>query len=117
MLFAIAALLAGPAAKAATITVNVHFDESDGSCSDGDCSLSDAISTASPGDTISLSEGRYQVYHEIWISKDLTVHGAGARRTFLDGNREFVLMFNVTEPNATVEITDLTITGGNSSLG
>jgi CSLREA domain-containing protein len=39
----------------AVITVNTLADENDGSCSDGDCSLRDAIQVASSGDTITFS--------------------------------------------------------------
>jgi len=41
------------------ITVTTTTDESDGSCDDGDCSLRDAINTASAGDTIILSDVTY----------------------------------------------------------
>ena len=39
-------------AQAATLTVNTLIDENDGSCSDVDCSLRDAIQVAAAGDTI-----------------------------------------------------------------
>jgi CSLREA domain-containing protein len=39
---------------AAIVTVDTLTDEYDGSCSDGDCSLRDAIQVANSGDTINL---------------------------------------------------------------
>ncbi|MEJ2709538.1 MAG: CSLREA domain-containing protein [Anaerolineales bacterium] len=52
------AFLPGLKAGAATYTVNTTSDENDGSCSDGDCSLRDAIilANANPGaDTIQFN--------------------------------------------------------------
>ena len=38
--------------SAANFTVDTSLDEQDGSCSDGDCSLRDAIALTAPDDTI-----------------------------------------------------------------
>ena len=44
----------------AQLVVNTAVDENDGSCSDGDCSLRDAIAVAADGDIITFA-GR--LYH------------------------------------------------------
>lgn len=75
-----------PYLLAATINVSSTVDENDGSCSDGDCSLRDAIFTAFPGDTISIPSGTYVLtLGELVISKNLTLIGAGPAPR-LDGN-------------------------------
>ena len=51
----VSAFAALPVAHAGTITVTTLIDESDGSCTDGDCSVRDAVAVASPGDTINFS--------------------------------------------------------------
>jgi len=46
-----------PTALAAGPVVNTHLDENDHSCSDGDCSLRDAIETAAAGETVTFAAG------------------------------------------------------------
>ncbi len=46
-----------PTALAAGPEVNSHLDENDHSCSDGDCSLRDAIETAAAGQTVTFAAG------------------------------------------------------------
>jgi CSLREA domain-containing protein len=43
-----------PMVHAAIITVDTLSDETDGSCSDGDCSLRDTLAIANDGDTITF---------------------------------------------------------------
>lgn len=83
------AALPGSAAANATVTVDTLTDESDGSCSDGDCSLRDAVAVAVTGDTIdfdvtgtiTLTLGRISV-----VGKNLTISGPGAGSLTISGN-------------------------------
>lgn len=109
-LFAVILLLAS-AVQAATITVTTTVDESDNSCVDGDCSLRDAVATASPGDVVAVPAGTYGLtLGNIIVFNDLTIQGAGARVTIVNGNALSRVFFIV----STVTIADLTITNGNS---
>ena len=113
-LAAFLALGLGTAADAATVNVTTVVDEADGSCTDGDCSLRDAVSSALPGDTVAVPAGTYVLtLGEISIDQDLTLTGAAARSTSIDGNAAS-RVFNVGSSNrgAIVEISDLTIRNG-----
>jgi CSLREA domain-containing protein len=115
ILFALASATAVPA-RAATITVNTLADESDGSCSDGDCSLRDAIAVASAGDTINFSvTGSIGLYGYLSISKNLTISGPGAaslRISGLDSSQVFYI-----NSGYTVTIAGVTISNGNGLSG
>jgi CSLREA domain-containing protein len=97
----------GRVAVAATLTVNTLSDENDGSCTDGDCSLRDAVQVATADDTINfgvtgtivLSQG------EILIDKDLTISGPGADKLAISGNDAS----RVFEAYADVNISGVTI--------
>lgn len=76
-------LMALPAQKvrAATYTVNTNLDEEDGSCSDGDCSLRDAIQIAASGDTIDFDTSLAGqtitlTIDQLTVDKDLTIDGS-----------------------------------------
>ena len=73
------ALAAGP-------EVNTAVDENDGSCSDGDCSLRDAIATTLDGETITFA-GDYTIYltSPLTITKRLTIDG-GNRAITVSGD-------------------------------
>jgi CSLREA domain-containing protein len=78
-------LTAAPA-SAATVVVNTTTDQSLGSCSSS-CSLRDAVATANPRDTIQVPAGHYVLtLGDIISETSLTIVGAGARSTILDGN-------------------------------
>ncbi|PYQ58161.1 MAG: hypothetical protein DMF53_20955, partial [Acidobacteria bacterium] len=78
--------LAAAPAQAATVVVNTTADQNLGDCS-VTCSLRDAVATANPGDTIAIPAGHYVLtLGVIGIVTDLTISGAGARTTVLDGN-------------------------------
>jgi CSLREA domain-containing protein len=97
----ICALLALPAlAQASTFTVTKTADTNDGTC-DADCSLREAVgaANANPGpDTITLPAGTYRLTltgagEDANATGDLdvtgspvTINGAGARSTIIDGN-------------------------------
>ena len=91
---------ASPAAWAATITV----------CASG-CNqptIGAAINAANPGDTIMIGSGTY--YETLVISKNLTLHGAGATLTIIDGQ---VFTTPVTVPTGvTAELDSVTVQDG-----
>ena len=107
-------------AFAADLTVNTFIDESDGSCSDGDCSIRDAIAVASSGDQISIPAGTYTLsLGQLSISKDLTLTGAGAQQTIIDANdssRLIELPFSGSFSTVTIEKMSL-INGSVSGTG
>jgi CSLREA domain-containing protein len=109
-------LFLGPAARAATVDVTTATDEADGSCLDGDCSLRDAIASANAGDTVAVPAGNYLlVLGQIVIPRDISIAGAGARSTILQGNGS-ARHFQV--PSArTVTISGLALTAGRGSQG
>jgi CSLREA domain-containing protein len=116
------ALLAGTA-NAATHTVNTAVDEQDGSCSDGDCSLRDAVALAVDGDTISFHSSLDGVDvllgSQITLDKDLTIIGSGMDSTTLNA-QDLSSHFLVDAPmpeDTTVEIRDLTLKNGLAFLG
>ena len=114
---------------AAIISVTTTTDESDGSCADGDCSLRDAINTASAGDTIVLQAG--QTYNltipsggesdftgfngaigDLDITQALTIQGNGATiNSFGISNRVFHV-----SGTGNLTISELTLTGGQTPL-
>lgn len=72
--------------KAAIIGVTTTVDEGDGSCTDGDCSLRDALATAVAGDSISIPSGTYVLtLGELVVDRNLTLDGA-TPAPVLDGN-------------------------------
>ncbi len=121
---ACAALLAlASGASAATFNVTTTDDDV-GTCDVTDCSLREAIDAAdsnSTDDTINVPAGHYTLANgelDITASEDpgaLTIIGANARSTIVDaaGNSR---VFNI-DFGLTVNISHLTITGGNASQG
>src|SRR5690349_20241996 len=79
-----------PAHAATTYTVDTPVDENDGSCSDGDCSLRDAIALASNGNTIQFAqsmngEGITLTLGQLTIDKDLTIENTNGVSITIDG--------------------------------
>jgi len=84
---AVLLLVAAPAAEAATIQVTTTVDENENSCTNGDCSLRDAIFVATAGDTIAIPAATYTLtLGELQIGKNLTLSGAGAGTTIIQAN-------------------------------
>ncbi|MBI4672177.1 MAG: CSLREA domain-containing protein [Chloroflexi bacterium] len=111
------AIQPAPAAHAATITVNTLTDENDGSCSDEDCSLRDAIQVAAAGDTInfSVTDTITLVLGQLTIDKNLTITGPGADwLTISGGSAVRVLMVNA---GVTLNLQDLTLANGMDANG
>jgi CSLREA domain-containing protein len=107
------------AKTAATLTVDTTEDKIDLSCSDGDCSLRDAILTANDDDTINIPAGTYTLaLGQLNINKSLTLSGTGALSTTVQAATEPNIagwrVFNVTGAGRiTVTISGLTIRHGN----
>lgn len=70
------------------------------------------VEAAAPGDTIVIPEGTY--VEQVVIDKDLTLEGAGAGQTVIEGNRIFVPL-TVTS-NATVVVRNLTFRKGKTAI-
>ncbi len=75
--------------------------------------LSAAVAGASRGDTLELASGSWA--EAVSVSKDLTVRGAGAESTFLDGTGLGTRPLTVQNANVTLEA--LTVTGGDDESG
>lgn len=124
------AMVAAPAARAATITVTTTADENN---SDGDCSLREAIIAAntdtaidacpagSGADTISLPAGNYLLTisgrnenaaqtGDLDLNADLTISGAGQATTTIDAG-SLDRVFHIAA-GSTVQISGVTLTGG-----
>lgn len=105
------------AAMAATLIVDTTSDEGDGSCADGDCSLRDALASASGGDmiqftvtgTITLTLG------ELVIDRNLMIEGPGADRLTISGNNSS-RVFKISS-GVTAMISGLTISNGAAPIG
>lgn len=70
------------------LNVTTTVDEQDGSCSDGDCSLRDALTQ---GGLISLPAGTYRLNSDLNINSGIEISGLGARNTVIDGQGSSVV--------------------------
>lgn len=93
-------------------------DTNDGVC-DVDCSLREAIATATPGDTIIVPPGAYTLTlgSEITIQKDLILIGAGSESTIIQAadTRENAVSGVFQIFDGIVSISGMTIRHGNST--
>ena len=124
---------AGRPAAAATISPNIFTDELN---TDGDCSLREAIQAAntdsvvsgctagSGADTIVLSAGTYllgltgkdedsNAKGDLDITTDITIQGAGAESTTIDGNAKDRVLH--VQSGASLEVSGVSIVGGDTS--
>ncbi len=116
-----------PQSRAQSFTVTRSDDPPPDACSVNDCSLREAIiaANASPGpDTITLQIGIYALSipgrnehasatGDLDITGDLTMGGAGAALTVIDGGA-LDRVFDVTE-SITVQVSGLAVQGGDSA--
>ncbi len=106
------ALLCPGALAAETLRVDAQA----GNCSDTGgapyCHIQAAIDRASPGATVEIAAGVYELWGEsLFIEKSLTLRGAGADRTVLDGNgRHPGPLISIADTAADVSIRALTLT-------
>jgi CSLREA domain-containing protein len=104
-----------------SIAVNTTIDEQDGSCSDGDCSLRDALALAKPGNAVQIPVGTYTLTlgSGLTINQDLALTGAGAETTFIQAatkpNSANFRVLNV-GPDSNVTISGVTIRYGNGGI-
>jgi hypothetical protein len=104
-----AMLLGASIASGATITVSNTNDSGPGS-------LRQAIADATGADTIVVPAGTYNLDSALTVSQALTLVGAGANQTVLDGQGSTEIMA-ITSPAAGVTITGMTLEDGNASDG
>ncbi len=94
----------------------LRVDAQAGNCSDTGgapyCHIQAAIDRASPGATVEIAAGVYELWGEsLFIEKSLTLRGAGADRTVLDGNgRHPGPLISIADTAADVSIRALTLT-------
>jgi hypothetical protein len=101
-------LAAVPTASANTVTVTSTADHGAGT-------LRDALATAGTGDVISLPGGRYVLSTgALTVPGGVRIAGAGARDTTIDANHTSGVL-SAGGPGVT--ISDVTVTGGQSSAG
>jgi CSLREA domain-containing protein len=117
------ALAAAANAHAATFTVTRTDDPVPGAC-DSDCSLREAVravDAGSGGDAIAIPAGRFRLTiagtgedaaatGDLDLTKSITITGAGARQTVIDGSG-IDRVFDVAS-GVTALIADVTVTGG-----
>jgi uncharacterized repeat protein (TIGR01451 family) len=122
LLIAATFLMANPqAARAATIPVTTTAEELN---ADADCSLREPLAAAntdtvvdacpagSGNDIITVPAGTYPIGAQLTVASDLTISGAGAATTILDGgNSDRVLNIG----SGTVTVQGVTIRNGRSS--
>jgi hypothetical protein len=100
---------------AATIVVDNNSGSCDGSCSDGDCSLCEAVASAVSGDTITFAED-YDIWlgNELSINKTLTVDAQGLQVTIHGKNYGTGLLYRVLTIGSSGNLTlrGLTLTDG-----
>ena len=117
-----------PVARAASFTVDVTHDENDGSCSDGDCSLRDAIIEANgngEADSITLGAGSHvltligtgengSATGDLDITGPLTITGLGPSQTIIDASGVISdRVLDIRSGAGTVVISGVTIMNGN----
>jgi len=116
-----------PVARADSFTVNVTNDENDGSCSDGDCSLRDAIieaNTNAEADSITLGAGPHvltiigtdddtSASGDLDITGPLIITGLGPGQTIIDASGVISdRVFDIQVGAGTVVISGVTIMNG-----
>jgi CSLREA domain-containing protein len=114
----VAMLVPAPAALGApTVTIDTFEDTFDGSCTDGDCSLRDAVVVVDTGGTIRVPSGFLPlslggggpVAGDIDLERPVTLVGVGETGSFIDGSPLGDRVFDV---NAAVSLRHLTLLGG-----
>lgn len=115
----IATVVAAPAALGSPIlTVDTFEDTFDGSCTDGDCSLRDAIVAVDDGGTVRVPPGFYPLSlagaggpeaGDLDLVRAVTIVGTGETGSFLDASGLGDRVFDVA---ADADLRHLTMLGG-----
>jgi CSLREA domain-containing protein len=100
-----------------SLTVDTFDDTYDGSCTNGDCSLRDAVAAVDDGGTVRLPPGYYALGRsgpgsnagDVDLGRSVTIVGTGETGTFLDASGLSDRVFDVT---AEVTLLHLTLLGG-----
>jgi CSLREA domain-containing protein len=109
---------ASPAAGAPILTVDTFEDTYDGSCTDGDCSLRDAIAAVDSGGTVRVPSGFYPLSlsgqggpeaGDLDLVRPVTIVGTGETGSFLDASGLGDRVFDVA---ADAQLSHLTLLGG-----
>jgi CSLREA domain-containing protein len=112
---AVAGGLALPALAGGELVVTTGVDESDGSCSDGDCSLRDALALAANGDTITFADSyTITLNSQLEISQTVTIDG-GARAITISGNNAMRVL-NI-QATGVVTLNHLSLIAGKVTTG
>ena len=101
-----------------TIVVDTLLDEADGSVTDGDASLRDALALIAPGGTISLADGLIGTITldgtELSIDRDVTINGGGITVDANSASRVFNIDDGDDATITEVFLSNLIVTGGNT---
>ena len=108
---------AGSHTGASVVTVDTLNDESDSSCTDGDCSLRDAIAVAQAGDTIEFGvTGTITLtIDQLTVDKNLAISGPGAGDLTISGDDTHRVFWINESVDAT--LSNLTIADGQGQDG
>jgi len=107
---------------AARVTVTYYVDQHSGNASDSNpCTapgspcrtIGAAIAKSGAGDSVEVATGTYG--EGVTIAHDLTLQGAGARQTVIDGSNNTGNSGSVVAVTATVTIAGVTIQGGHAT--
>lgn len=110
-------------AQAATFTVTTLADDESDGCATNQCTLREAVDDANRlagSDTINFQSGLSGIIvlngTQISINSSITINGPGARTLSVSGNNQsrVFLVSNPVLGSATVNMSGLTITGGNA---
>jgi len=113
-------VMGAPSALGAPIlTVDTFDDTFDGSCTDGDCSLRDAVEAVDPGGRVRVPSGFYPLAlsgpgphaGDVDLPRAVTIVGVGETGTFLDASSLGDRVFDVAND---VTLRRLTLLGGSS---
>jgi hypothetical protein len=78
--------------------------------------IQSAVNVAQSGDTINVASGKY--IENVKIDKSLTIMGAGATNTIVDGNKaDSVFAIGMKDPNVDVTLSGMTATNGIANDG
>src|SRR5205807_5180633 len=110
LVFLASFLLAASAANAATIKVTTTSDSGTGAgdctMTDQACSLRQAVNAAPNGDIVKVPAGKYtltQTSQSLYIATNITLSGAGARKTIIKQVNELGVVAINTGVTATIQ--------------